>query len=419
MEELETIELIHKRSKRVSFWCGILIGVSVMFFVMTCIGFVVFQITLGDILAQKETDATSTDTAFTTTNVEKFKALEEAIDTYYYEENIAREDLINGAYKGMVESLGDPYSEYYTKKELDEIMEQINGSFYGIGVFVEKDKQSQYIRINSVISDSPSEEVGLHQGDLIYKVDDESTYGMELTAVVNLIKGLEGSTVHLTIIREGEEDYLEFDVERRKITSPTVQYEMLEDGIAYIQIIEFDEVTVDQFTEALAVVKESGMTSLILDLRSNPGGDLNAVVDIARMLLPEGRILYTKDRDGNEQEYLCDGKRELKVPMAVLVNGYSASAAEVLSGAIKDYNKGTLIGTTTFGKGIVQQIFSFKDGTAVKLTVSNYYLPKGKNIHGIGIEPDIVCEFDGEAYYSEERYDNQLERAKEFLKTGK
>ena len=199
--------------------------------------------------------------------------------------------------------------------------------------------------------------------------------------------------------------------------SPTVNSEMFDNGIAYIQITEFDTVTVDQFADALAVARGSGMKGLILDLRSNPGGNLSAVVDIARMLLPEGLIVYTEDRDGNRVEYTCDGKHELEVPMVVLVNGNSASASEILAGAIKDYGTGTLLGTTTFGKGIVQRPVELSDGSAVKLTVSSYFTPNGVNIHGIGIEPDEVCEFDGERYYSDEKYDNQKERAKELLES--
>ena len=186
--------------------------------------------------------------------------------------------------------------------------------------------------------------------------------------------------------------------------------------MGYIQIVEFDDVTADQFADALATLRGSDMKGLILDLRANPGGGLTSVVDIAQMLLPEGLIVYTEDKEGKRVEYKCNGTREIEIPMVVLVDMNSASAAEILAGAIQDYEKGTLIGTTTFGKGIVQQIIPFKDGSAMKVTVSGYYTPKGRNIHGTGIEPDIVCEFDGETYYNTEgAYDNQLEKAKEVL----
>lgn len=207
------------------------------------------------------------------------------------------------------------------------------------------------------------------------------------------------------------------DIVRGKlIEAETVQSGMLEDTkqIGYLRITEFDTITVDQFNEAMAELNASGMKALILDLRSNPGGDLTAVVDVARRLLPKGLVVYTEDKNGKRKEYTCDGEHEIQIPMAVLVNEYSASASEILSGAIKDYNKGTVIGTTTYGKGIVQRINRLDDGTAVKLTVSAYFTPLGKNIHGIGIEPDIELEYDYEAY-ERDGVDNQVEKAIEIL----
>lgn len=402
------------------FYGGLLVGMVLTFLIMAGAYVVLHRENVpAEKVSKENTEEEQQQTAFDSEVIEKLRFLEDAVYKYYYKTDLDEEALINGAYKGMLDALGDPYSVYYTPEELKDIMDQSSGIYYGIGAVVEKDKETNLTRINSVVSESPAEESGLRPGDLLYEIEGESTYGVDLTTVVGKIKGAQGSKVHITVIREGEDDYLEFEVERKQITSPTVKHEMYEDGIAYIQITEFDDVTVDQFAEALAVVKESGMTSLILDLRANPGGNLSAVVDIARMILPQGLIVYTEDREGKRMEYTCNGKRELNVPIAVLINGYSASASEILAGAIKDYGKGTLIGTTTFGKGIVQQIFSIGDGSAIKLTVSDYYTPSGKNIHGVGIEPDIEYEFDSDAYYGEEKFDNQLERAKEFLKTGK
>ena len=259
--------------------------------------------------------------------------------------------------------------------------------------------------------------MGLRTNDLIYEVDGTATYGMTLTEVVSLIKGPENTTVNITIVREGASDYLDFTVTRRKVESPTVEYSMLEEGMAYIQVKEFDSVTVGQFENALASARRDGMKGLILDLRANPGGSLNAVVEMSRMILPKGMIVYTEDKNGKRSEYTCDGTRELEVPLTVLVDMNSASASEIMAGAIKDYELGTLVGTTTFGKGIVQQIMPFSDGSAVKLTISAYYTPKGNNIHGIGIVPDVVCEFEGEKYYgSNGELDNQLDKAKEVLR---
>lgn len=356
------------------------------------------------------------DSAITPQMVNKLQLLEDTIEKYYYLDEVTDEELDDGIYKGMLDALGDPYSEYYTTEELNALMEQSQGVYYGIGAYVSLDTVTSLPKITGLIEGSPAEEVDLRPNDIIYEVDGTSTYGMSLTEAVALIKGKEGTEVVLTIIREGENDYLKVPVTRRKVESPTVDFEMLDETTAYIQITEFDEVTIDQFTEALAMAKGSGMEGLILDLRANPGGNLSAVVEIARMLLPEGMIVYTEDKYGERSEYTCDGKNKLEVPLVVLIDMNSASASEILAGAIKDYGIGTLVGTTTYGKGIVQQIIPFSDGSAVKLTISSYFTPNGNNIHGIGIEPDIEIEFDGETYYgTEDHYDNQLEKAKEVL----
>lgn len=355
------------------------------------------------------------NTAITPEMIEKLQLIEEIIDTYYYQEGIDRKILEEGAYRGMVDALGDPYSGYFSAEELNELYQDSLGVYYGIGARVQLDTATTLAQISSVISNTPAEEADLRANDLIYKVDGTETYGMTLQEVVSMIKGEEGTYVHLTLIRDGKE--IEKDVVRRKVESPTVESRMYDNGIAYIQITEFDTVTVDQFTEAMAVARGQGMKGLILDLRGNPGGNLLSVVSIAKMLLPEGLIVYTEDRDGHRVEYKCDGTKELEVPMVVLVDGNSASASEILAGAIKDYGIGTLLGTTTFGKGIVQRPVELSDGSAVKLTISSYYTPNGTNIHGIGIEPDVVCEFDSERYYSDEKYDNQLESAKELLES--
>ncbi len=350
--------------------------------------------------------------------IQKIKTIEAAIDaSYYYDDQVSEEDLREGIYKGMVTALGDPYSEYYTKEELEEAVNSNKGISYGIGAYISLDKQMNMAMISGVMDESPAQEAGLKAGDIIIEVDGESTQGLSLTQVVNLVKGREGTTVHLTIYREGESDYLKLDAVRGKlIESATVDSGMLEgtDNIGYVRIREFDGVTVDQYTEAMAVLKEQGMEALVLDLRNNPGGDVNAVVEIARKILPAGMIVYTEDKNGDRKEYTCDGEAEFDLPLAVLVNEYSASASEILSGAIQDYHKGTLVGTTTYGKGIVQQIQRLEDGTALKLTISAYYTPSGRNIHGVGIKPDVELELDYEAYENE-GIDNQLEKAIEIL----
>ncbi len=400
------------------FLFGLVTGIVASTLVASCIyvGVKLKDTLRFPLIKQTSTEGSDESAATEVVNDEslaKLEAIEDVIDEYYYkEEDIDVDAMIEGMYSGMVNSLGDPYSVYYTEEEWNDLMEDTEGIYYGIGAYVSLDETTGFGKISGVIVGTPAEEAGLRENDIIYEVDGESMQGLELSEIVSHIKGEEGTMVHLTLYREGEEDYLQIAVERRKIEAPTVNYEMLENGIGYIQITEFDEVTVDQFTEAMAVIKGSDAKGLVLDLRSNPGGSLSAVVDIARQILPEGLIVYTEDRNGERTEYSCDGKNRLQIPMVVLVNGNSASASEILAGAIKDYGIGTLMGTTTYGKGIVQRVLPLTDGTALKLTVSAYYTPKGNNIHEIGIEPDITCEFDADAYY-DNGIDNQLESAKE------
>ena len=361
--------------------------------------------------------STKDGSAIDSSVVKKLQALEGVIDRYYYLGEVTDEQLQDGLYKGLLQALGDPYSEYYSARELEVLLQQTEGIYFGIGAYIELDKATGLPKINGTISGAPAERVDLRSNDLIYEVDGVSTYGMTLTEAVSLIKGPENTEVVLTIIREGASDYIDVAVSRGRVESPTVELEMLEDGMAYIQVMEFDEVSIGQFRDALTQAKASGMKGMILDLRANPGGSVNAVVEMCRMILPKGMIVYTEDKNGKREEYTCNGANKLNVPLVVLVDMNSASASEIMAGAIKDHGIGTLVGTTTFGKGIVQQIISFRDNSAVKVTISAYYTPNGNNIHKIGIEPDVVCEFDGEAYYgSEDHPDNQLEKAKEVLR---
>lgn len=352
--------------------------------------------------------------------VNKLQSMETIVEEYFSLGEVETESLADGIYKGMIEALDDPYSEYYTTEELQTLMDQTEGIYYGIGAYISQDPDTTLPKISGVIEGTPAEAAKLRDNDIIYEVDGVSTYGLTLNETVAMIKGEEGTEVVLTIYREGESDYLDISVIRARVISPTVNFEMLDETTAYIELVEFDDVTVDQFTEALAMARGSGMEGLILDLRANPGGNLDTVVEIARMLLPEGMIVYTEDKNGKRLEYTCDGKRQLEVPLVVLIDMNSASASEILAGAVQDYGIGQLVGTTTFGKGIVQQIIPFSDGSAIKLTISSYFTPKGRNIHEVGIEPDVVCEFDGEAYYDEENpVDNQLEKAREVLESLK
>ena len=277
----------------------------------------------------------------------KIQALEDVIDTYYYKTDIDVQDEADGMYKGLMDSLGDPYSVYYTEEELDEMMNSTKGIYYGIGAYVSFDNSINMARISGVMPGSPAEAAELCVDDIIYEINKESTQGLSLEEVVSLIKGEAGTTVHLTLIRTGVANDVEVDVERAQIEVPTVSTEVFDDNIGYLKITEFDEVTYSQFVEGMADLRAQNIEGLIIDLRSNPGGNLSTVCDIARQLLPEGVIVYTEDRDGNREDYTCDGQNKIDIPVVVLVNQYSASASEILAGAIKDYNLGKLVGKTT------------------------------------------------------------------------
>ncbi len=342
---------------------------------------------------------------------QKLAVLEDTIGKYFWKD-VEEEALEDGLYRGLLDALEDPYSVYYTSEELIALQQQTEGIYYGIGAYIQ-DGDAGYVQISRVIKNTPAEESGLMQGDYIYKVNDEDMQGKDKSYVVSKIKGEEHTYVKMTVIRENAAEPIDIDVERRKIESPTVEYEMYENGMAYLQITEFDLVTTGQFESAYEQAKTEGMRGLIIDLRSNPGGNLSTVCDISRMLLPKGMIVYTEDKYGKREEYTCNGENEIEVPLVVLTNGYSASASEILAGAVKDYGIGKLVGTTTFGKGIVQKVINLSDGSAIKLTVSSYFTPNGNNIHGIGIEPDVEIPFDAELYKN--GTDNQLEKAKEVL----
>lgn len=343
---------------------------------------------------------------------EKLETIQRTIDVYYKDE-FDQSKLVEGIYKGFVAALGDPYSTYYTKEEYDEMMESSSGTYCGIGAYLQQNEND--VSVMRPIPGSPAEEAGILAGDVFTEVDGESVAGEDVTTIAAKVRGPEDTSVTVTLKREGEKEPLVFELIRREIETPTVEHEMLDDGIGYIAILEFDDITLTQFETALQELRDEDMTALVLDLRDNPGGNLDIVVKIADDLLQQGLVVYTEDKYGTRQEFTSDAAHSVNLPMAVLINENSASAAEILAGAIKDYQAGTLIGTTTFGKGIVQQVLPLGDGTGIKVTTSKYYTPNGNDIHGIGIEPDIELEFDEDAYEKDENADNQLDRAVELL----
>ena len=397
------------RRRRSGFLPGLLVG-----FLIAVIAVGIFFALRGGtgVLGPAAASTGSGGTAVDAATVNKLKVLEQYIDSYYYKPgDISKTDMQNGLYKGLVDSLGDVYSCYFTPEEYQSLQQQTEGVYFGIGAYVSKDVETGACVISGVIKDSPAEAAGLMEGDIIYSVGGKEMNGLELEEVVSYIKGDEGTKVQITLIRNGEE--IEMELTRARVTTPTVDSEMKDNGIGYLQITEFDDVTTEQFEENLNSLKEQGMQGLIIDLRSNPGGNVTTVCEIAEKLLPEGLVFYMEDRNGERTEYPCKGA-DFDLPLVVLVNEYSASAAEILSGAIKDAGIGKLVGKKTFGKGIVQTVAPLDDGSAIKLTIANYYTRNGNDIHLKGIEPDIEVEMDADKYL-EDRTDTQLDKAIEVL----
>jgi carboxyl-terminal processing protease len=346
---------------------------------------------------------------------DKIETLQSIIEKYYLNE-YSREDMQDGLYKGLLESLGDPYSVYYTEKEYSEMTEDSEGVFEGIGAYLSQDPETMVVTVTRPIPDSPAEKAGILAGDVIVEVDEENVEGDDLAVTVAKIRGKAGTKVKIGVRREGRDGVIRFDIVRASVESMTVDSKMLEDSIGYIQISEFDDITYSQFLKAFNELKREEMTGLIIDLRDNPGGSVKTCVDIADELLPEGLIVYTEEKDGTRDEYTSSGENFYDGPLVLLVNGNSASAAEILTGAVKDYGIGTILGTTTFGKGIVQRILPLGDGTGVKVTIASYFTPNGTDLHGVGIEPDEELELDVDAYV-ENGTDNQLDRAVEIIKS--
>lgn len=352
---------------------------------------------------------------FGMSNMAKICQIEEMLDTYYvedYDKELAEELM----YTGLVAGVGDPYTYYLSADSLAEQVEKNSGHFVGIGVEIYAGDDG-YIVVSSVTPGGPAEAAGILTEDKITEVDGESITGKTAADVSALVKGEEGTDVTLTIFRESTGEVLEKTVTRQDIQVQTVSWRMMDDNIGYISITNFRENTYNQFKEALDTLEAEGMEKLVLDLRNNTGGLVKSAHEIGEELLPEGIMVYTMDKEGNREDTLCDDVYN-DVPMVVLVNGNSASAAEILAGAIQDTGRGELIGTTTFGKGLVQRLFTLPDGSGLNVTIQKYYTPNGTSIHGVGITPDYEVELPEE--YAQQanipaEADTQLQKAVEVL----
>ena len=335
-----------------------------------------------------------------------------------YLRDIDNDKMIDGQLKGMVQSLEDPYSVYLTTEEYKSFTQETSGIYAGIGIIVTPGEDG-YITVVSPIEDTPGERAGLKTGDRISHVDGVEYFGEEMDQAVNVMKGEANTSVSLTIIRGqlSESESFDVDIVREQIRLVTVKSEMIDD-IGYMRLTSFDEITYDDFKTQLDQIESNNARGLIIDLRNNPGGLLDVTAKIADDLLGSGDIVYTETKDGQRQT-IQSGKSQSEIPLVVLINEGSASASEILSGAIKDHNRGEIIGTTSFGKGVVQTVRPLSDGSGIKLTVSQFFTPEGNVIHDVGVEPDIVVELDeGVETIGIENIeeDNQLQKALELIR---
>ena len=404
MEDMEQqIESTPKRKKIRNFWKGALCGA--LFSLVVC---AIVLVKTG-ILWVEDGSLITGETELKLRNIRSL-----IDDIYLYSDEIDEDTLQENIIRGYVAGLNEPYTVYYNEEETTALFESTSGTFGGIGVVIMQDRTTGLATFTTIYDGCPGKKAGFKSGDIVYKVNGEDVSGMDLDSIVTLIRGEVGTDVEITVLRgETGEEYTGVAT-RALIENDTVEYKMLDNKLGYIQLTAFESVTYEQFEEALEDLTEQGMKGLVVDLRNNTGGNLDTVCDILDLILPKGTIVSIKDRNGKGQTFSSDDRHKLEVPLVVLTNGYSASASEIFAGAVQDYKIGTLVGTKTYGKGIVQNIYSLGDGTSLKVTSSEYFTPNGRNIHGKGIEPDVEIEYQ----YDEENpdRDNQLEKAIEVLK---
>lgn len=351
-------------------------------------------------------------------NVLRKLSLLEAYTGKYYLNKIDADNVEQNIYKGFAKGLEDPYAEYYTKDEYKQLTEEDSGKYEGIGISVAKDTDTGYAEIVSVFKNQPAYKAGLKVGDLIIAVNKKNTADMELQEVVSEIKKKENKKVVLTIYRDKKSQ--DYTVEKSSVQLDTVTYKMKENKTGYIAVSQFLENTGDQFDLAVTALEKKGMKSLIIDLRDNGGGLLNTCTQmVSRLIAKDQMIVYTKDKEGNKQDFKSDSDETVNVPIVILVNGNTASASEIMTGCLKDYGKATVVGTKTYGKGIVQNIMPLPDGSAIKFTIAKYYTPNGTDIHKKGIKPDVKVKISDEQWkkaQTDEKADTQLQKAMELLR---
>ena len=393
-----------RKKKKNGFGRGFALGMLLMFLIwglvifLLCIGRVIY-ISGGRSLADAEIIAKANTIA----------SYLQAYSIYDYNEEALREGMLDG----LLDATGDKYAEYYNADELAAVFNDYDGNFYGIGALIMQSKDGD-VFLSGVYEDSPAERAGLQAGDIIIAVNGEDVTGLDRYEVADKMTGDKGTEVVLTIYRTSTDETLEFRAVREKLKKIDVEYRMLTDDIGYIRIKDFDDVAIDQFTDALATLKGQGMKDMVIDLRGNTGGLLRAAMGIIRQIMCKGVIVSMEDARGERTEFECDGSREFKGRIVILTDSHTASASEIMTGALKDNGMAISIGTTTYGKGLVQDFYYLSDGSGIKFTTDQYVTPNGTAINGVGIAPDIEVEFDYDAYI-EDKIDNQLDAAIEYL----
>ena len=430
MEEMNNgMQNVPQGKRKLGFWLGFAAGLFVMLLIGAAIScFVVFSL-LRD-YGTLDYNAAGTQGQITVENVNaapnpadldydridsKIRLLQKVINkNYLFDED--PEAVENSIYAGMMEGLGDPYSIYYTEEEYKKLTEDSSGTYSGIGALLQQNPETGICTIIKVFKGSPAEEAGLKNDDILYKVDGNEITGQDLDYfVTTYIRGEEGTDIDVTVLRGEKLEEITMKVTRRHIDVPTVEYEMKENDTGYIQISEFELVTEDQFKEAVEALQAQGMKRLIIDLRNNPGGIVQTCVGMLDYMLPDGLLVYTAGRNGVGEKYYSEDGHDVNVPTVLLVNGNSASCSEIFAGAFKDFGRAQLVGTQTFGKGIVQFVIPLGDGSAVKVTTQHYYTPNGFDLHGTGIAPDVeIKSEEGDTLNGE--HDAQLEKALELIK---
>ena len=324
---------------------------------------------------------------------EKLDVLMQLVENYYYED-VDENDMLEGAAVGLMAGIGDVYTVYYTAEQMADFNEETEGEYAGIGCQLLADPSDQMITVTRVFKGSPAEKAGMRSGDKIVYVNDVYYSAYEMSDAVSVMRGEPGGQVKVTVLRDLET--IDFEVTRAIVSINYVEYEILDNNIGYIMIYDFLGDAYDTFAEAIDVFRAANVSGMIIDLRNNGGGLVDDSVAMADLILPEGVVVTLRDKDGREEVYRIDDEY-YDVPMVLLVNEYSASASEILAGAVRDYGAGVLLGTKTFGKGVVQSVLEFTDGSGVKITTARYYTPSGECIHEVGIEPDIEVELDENA----------------------